>query len=84
MYKIIKRITLLQKCIYILIRFHTGPHRLSELLEKSMQSDPVSPVLWAPHLEALDRRVGLILKAVRECVNRSESDTSVIHNEDGS
>uniref|UniRef100_A0A6M2E0S7 Putative extracellular serine/threonine protein n=1 Tax=Xenopsylla cheopis TaxID=163159 RepID=A0A6M2E0S7_XENCH len=67
-----------------LLRFHTGPHRLSELLEKSMQSDPVSPVLWAPHLEALDRRVGLILKAVRECVNRSESDTSVIHNEDGS
>lgn len=33
-----------------------------------MASDPVAPVLWEPHLTALDRRVNIILTAVRDCI----------------
>ncbi|KAG8303189.1 osteoclast maturation [Homalodisca vitripennis] len=48
--------------------FHNGPVLLSEAMRASMASDPVTPVLWEPHLIALDRRVKIILKAVRDCV----------------
>lgn len=53
-------------------RFHNGSP-LSTVLRESMKSDPVAPILWEPHLEALDRRVGIILDAVRSCLERSEN-----------
>lgn len=49
-------------------RFHNGPKPLSQLMRESMASDPVSPVLWEPHLMALDRRVSIILTALRDCI----------------
>ncbi|XP_055300427.1 extracellular serine/threonine protein CG31145-like isoform X2 [Sitodiplosis mosellana] len=55
----------------ILLRFHNGPNPLSELMRESMASDPVSknaPVLWEPHLKALDRRVGIILTELQGCI----------------
>ncbi|XP_071454408.1 extracellular serine/threonine protein CG31145 [Hetaerina americana] len=56
-----------------LLRFHNGMRKLSHLMRDSMASDPVNPVLWEPHLAALDRRVAIILKAVRQCVTRSSA-----------
>lgn len=53
---------------YLSIRFHNGPHRLSKLLRQSLLADPIAPVLWEPHLSALDRRIGLILEAIRNCI----------------
>lgn len=41
---------------------------LSQLMRESLASDPVSPILLEQDLEALDRRVGMILEALRECV----------------
>ena len=43
-------------------------------MRKSLSKDPVNPVLSEPHLEALDRRVNIILQTVRECVTRKSSD----------
>lgn len=43
-----------------------------------MAKDPVAPVLWEPHLVALDRRVRVILQAIRDCVNREDS-SQVVH-----
>lgn len=37
-------------------------------MRESMASDPLQPVLWEPHLVALDRRVGIILAALRDCI----------------
>jgi len=36
-----------------------------------MDDDKLSPVLWEPHLTAIDRRVGLVLQKVRECLSVS-------------
>ncbi|KAK0173041.1 hypothetical protein PV328_006295 [Microctonus aethiopoides] len=55
-----------------LLKYHNGPQRLSTAMRQSLAKDPVAPVLWEPHLTALDRRVSLILQAVRDCLNRSQ------------
>ncbi|XP_063994366.1 extracellular serine/threonine protein CG31145 [Diachasmimorpha longicaudata] len=60
-----------QSTLGTLLKYHNGPQRLSAAMRQSMAKDPVAPVLWEPHLTALDRRVGLILQAIRDCLNRS-------------
>lgn len=37
-------------------------------MRESMASDPIAPVLWEPHLTALDRRVNIVLNIARECI----------------
>ncbi|XP_051863143.1 uncharacterized protein LOC117576526 [Drosophila albomicans] len=54
-----------------LLEFHNGPKPLSQVMGESLSNDPVSPVLWQPHLEALDRRVGIILQSIRDCIKRN-------------
>lgn len=39
-----------------------------------MSADPIAPVLWDPHLEALDRRVVIILQGIRDCLKKVDSD----------
>ncbi|PBC28349.1 Dentin matrix protein [Apis cerana cerana] len=67
-----------QTTLSTLLKFHNGPVSLSEALRKSMAKDPVAPVLWEPHLTALDRRVRVILQAIRDCVNREDS-SQIVH-----
>lgn len=66
--------------IFVLLysRFHTGPKRLSQLMRESMFKDPIAPVLWEPHLDALDRRIGIILKGIRDCIAKNTVDDVVI------
>ncbi|XP_055300432.1 extracellular serine/threonine protein CG31145-like isoform X2 [Sitodiplosis mosellana] len=67
-----------------LLSFHNGPKPLSQLMRESMASDPLdalAPVLWEPHLEALDRRVDLILSTFRKCIKTSPID-DVIYSRD--
>lgn len=52
-------------------RYHSGPVKLSEHMRRSMATDPVAPILWEPHFKALDRRVGLILQEIRNCINKT-------------
>lgn len=57
--------------------FQNGPKPLSQLMKESLEFDPISkiqPILWHPHLEALDRRVNIILKTLRDCI-----ETNSIH-----
>uniref|UniRef100_A0A8B9D4L2 FAM20A golgi associated secretory pathway pseudokinase n=1 Tax=Anser cygnoides TaxID=8845 RepID=A0A8B9D4L2_ANSCY len=44
-------------------------YRLSDVMRESLLQDPLAPVLTEPHLLALDRRLQLILKAVRKCID---------------
>lgn len=64
-----------------LLRYHTGPHRLSEAMRSSLSVDPVNPVLWEPHLIALDRRLNIILQVIRECVEKAQDPLHVIVND---
>ncbi|XP_070170623.1 uncharacterized protein [Polyergus mexicanus] len=69
-----------QTTLSTLLRFHNGPIRLSAAIRQSMARDPVAPVLWEPHLNALDRRIGIVLQAVRDCIARENSSQQVIRN----
>lgn len=51
-------------------------------MRQSMAQDPVAPILWEPHLEALDRRVEIILRAIRDCLQKGEDLVSEIKDED--
>lgn len=39
-----------------------------------MGVDPIAPVLWDPHLEALDRRVVIILQGIRDCLKKLDME----------
>ncbi|XP_061159533.1 extracellular serine/threonine protein kinase FAM20C isoform X3 [Syngnathus typhle] len=45
-------------------------YRLSAVMEESLLRDRLSPLLIRPHLEALDRRLGLVLQALANCVEK--------------
>lgn len=52
-------------------------------MRQSMDSDPLAPVLWEPHLTAVDRRVGLVLQQIRECLATSASASDQTSEIDG-
>lgn len=52
-----------------LLNYHNGPEPLSRALERRLEQDPIAPVLWKPHYEALDRRIGIILDGLRKCIS---------------
>ena len=64
--------------ISMLLSYHSGPVLLSAALNRSLSSDPIKPVLTNQHLEAVDRRVGLVLQVVRECLDTAEMAENVV------
>lgn len=63
-------ISLTVECVMVVFRFH-NVKKLSEHMRESMDEDKLAPVLWEPHLTAVDRRVGIILQKVRQCLSVS-------------
>lgn len=56
--------------VQIIFSIHNSDEPLSKRMEKSMSADPIAPVLWPPHLEALDRRLITVLQSIRDCIKR--------------
>ncbi|KAA0183265.1 hypothetical protein HAZT_HAZT009406 [Hyalella azteca] len=54
------------------------PNSLSNSLNRSLSADPLTPVLWQPHLDAVDRRLALVLQAVRLCVEKADDPSTVV------
>lgn len=54
--------------IVVFFSFHNDK-KLSERMRESMAEDPLTPILWEPHLVALDRRVSFVLQKIRECLD---------------
>lgn len=46
-------------------------------MREVLASDPIAPVLWEPHLVALDRRVLIVLQAIRDCLAKNNLPESV-------
>lgn len=63
------------------IRFHNGAKPLSDVMRESLAKDPIAPVLWEPHLEALDRRIVIILQGVRDCLKKNKEQDVIVSNE---
>lgn len=51
---------------------------LSSRMRDSMAEDPIAPVLWEAHMAALDRRLVIVLQAIRDCINRNGADNVII------
>lgn len=45
-------------------------YKLSYLMEESLLHDRLSPVLIQPHLQALDRRLRLVLQVLAGCIEK--------------
>ncbi len=39
-------------------------------MEESLQTDTLSPILIRPHLEAMDRRLHLVLQVLADCIEK--------------
>ncbi|KAF4115545.1 extracellular serine/threonine protein kinase FAM20C [Onychostoma macrolepis] len=44
--------------------------KLSSLMEESLLQDQLAPILIQPHLEAMDRRLRLVLRVLADCVEK--------------
>uniref|UniRef100_A0A672RV93 FAM20C golgi associated secretory pathway kinase n=1 Tax=Sinocyclocheilus grahami TaxID=75366 RepID=A0A672RV93_SINGR len=54
--------------------------KLSSLMEESLLQDQLAPILIRPHLEAMDRRLRLVLKVLADCAEK-EGFLSVVEND---
>ncbi|XP_064604721.1 extracellular serine/threonine protein kinase FAM20C-like isoform X2 [Liolophura sinensis] len=61
-----------------LLGFYKGPIHLSDMMRKSMSTDRIAPVLLEPHLEALDRRVSIVLRTISDCLEHGNRIDRVI------
>ncbi|KAM8798690.1 extracellular serine/threonine protein kinase FAM20C [Eudromia elegans] len=52
-------------------------YKLSHLMKESLLKDKVAPILYQPHLEAMDRRLRIVLKAVSDCIEKDGYDNVV-------
>ncbi|XP_008328158.1 extracellular serine/threonine protein kinase FAM20C [Cynoglossus semilaevis] len=52
-------------------------YRLSSLMEESLLRDRLSPVLIQPHLQAMDRRLRLVLQVIEGCLDKEGYDNVV-------
>ncbi|XP_007654225.1 extracellular serine/threonine protein kinase FAM20C isoform X1 [Ornithorhynchus anatinus] len=55
-------------------------YKLSHLMEESLMKDKVAPILYQLHLEAMDRRLRIVLQAVRDCIEK-DGFNSVVEND---
>ncbi|MCI4384201.1 hypothetical protein PGIGA_G00036110 [Pangasianodon gigas] len=55
-------------------------YKLSFLMEESLRRDSLSPILIQPHLEAMDRRLRLVLQVLADCIEK-EGYSSVVEDD---
>ncbi|XP_060549037.1 extracellular serine/threonine protein kinase FAM20C [Pantherophis guttatus] len=55
-------------------------YKLSQLMEQSLLEDKIAPILYKLHLQAMDRRLRIVLQAVRDCIEKG-SYNKVVEND---
>ncbi|XP_060116718.1 extracellular serine/threonine protein kinase FAM20C [Heteronotia binoei] len=51
--------------------------KLSDLMEESLMKDKIAPILYKLHLEAMDRRLRIVLKAISDCIEKERYENVV-------
>lgn len=67
-----------QSTLERLIALNEPLKKISTFVEESMSNDPIAPVLTQAHLKALDRRLVIALKVLRDCIVKRGEDTCSI------
>ncbi|XP_077195586.1 extracellular serine/threonine protein kinase FAM20C-like [Paroedura picta] len=75
---IIKKLTFLR-----LQLLATEPYRLSDVMRESLSTDHLSPVLFEPHLKALDRRLQKVLAMVENCLEKEKGKGVLLDDQEG-
>lgn len=57
---------------------HSNEGTLSQILDRSLRRDPIYPILSADHLVAIDRRLVIVVAAVRQCIDSQGSNTVLV------
>ncbi|XP_058013443.1 extracellular serine/threonine protein kinase FAM20C [Ahaetulla prasina] len=55
-------------------------YKLSQLMEQSLLEDKIAPILYKLHLQAMDRRLRIVLQAIRDCIEKG-SYNKVVEND---
>ncbi|KAG8190246.1 hypothetical protein JTE90_001330 [Oedothorax gibbosus] len=58
-----------------LLQLQLNPMKLSSLMRCSLYKDPLNPVLLDSHLEALDRRLEIVLNVLHDCIKKNSVDS---------
>lgn len=77
-YRLLLSVFRVKKSTYLRLQlFAKEEYQLSSLMEESLLQDQLAAVLIKPHLEAMDRRLRLVLNALADCVEK-EGFSSVV------
>nr|XP_056702529.1 extracellular serine/threonine protein kinase FAM20C-like [Euleptes europaea] len=61
----------------------TEPYLLSDVMRESLAADRLSPVLFEPHLKALDRRLQKVLVMVKSCMKKGQGKGVLLDDQGG-
>ncbi|PIK54939.1 putative extracellular serine/threonine protein kinase FAM20C [Apostichopus japonicus] len=53
-------------------------YKLGDVMRESLSTDIIAPVLYEAHYAALDRRLGIIINAVRKCTSDAKNEDEVL------
>lgn len=54
---------------------------LGDVMRESLSMDPIAPVLYEPHYEALNRRLRIVLEHIERCLAKAQSPEDVLKQE---
>ncbi|KAJ8036778.1 Extracellular serine/threonine protein kinase FAM20C [Holothuria leucospilota] len=54
---------------------------LGDVMRESLSMDPIAPVLYEPHYEALNRRLRIVLEHIDRCLAKAQSPEDVLKQE---
>ena len=61
-----------------LLQLYDEKERLSDVMRRSLQHDPLDTVLTEAHLAALDRRLAVVLKEIYQCIQAKNNDIHLV------
>ncbi|XP_054843972.1 extracellular serine/threonine protein kinase FAM20C-like [Eublepharis macularius] len=75
---------IIKKTTYLRLQLlATEPYRLSDVMRESLATDRLSPILFEPHLKALDRRLQKVLDMVERCMKKGHDQEVLLEDQEG-